>query len=153
MENQKDISLFLTQKMQKQFVHDSTKYIFSALFCDVMRICQGFDPTMNCVQSFTKTRQSDKGWESSSDLCKTTCNDMWDLSFSHVRKSWYCGVTLRLLQNWKLLSHFVSHGGQHVDIKGYWKVWIIKYWIEGTFYWPKSSKKCTEYVPWNSSRG
>ena len=29
----------------------------------------------------------------------------------------------------------------------------VKYWIEGTFYWPKSSKKCTEYVPWNSSRG
>ena len=31
--------------------------------------------------------------------------------------------------------------------------WKVKYWIEGTFYWPKSSKKCTEYVPWNSSRG
>ena len=29
----------------------------------------------------------------------------------------------------------------------------VKYWIEGTFYWPKNSKKCTEYVPWNSSRG
>ena len=32
-------------------------------------------------------------------------------------------------------------------------IFSVKYWIEGTFYWPKSSKKCTEYVPWNSSRG
>ena len=22
----------------------------------------------------------------------------------------------------------------------------VKYWIEGTFYWPKNSKKCTEYI-------
>ena len=51
------------------------KDIFSALFLDVMRICHRFDPTMNCVQSFTKTRQSDKDWESSSDLFKTTSYD------------------------------------------------------------------------------
>ena len=29
---------------------------------------------------------------------------------------------------------------------------IVKYWIEGTFYWPKKSKKGTEYEPWNSGR-
>ena len=29
----------------------------------------------------------------------------------------------------------------------------IKYWIGGTFYWPKNIKKGAEYVPWNSSRG
>ena len=28
----------------------------------------------------------------------------------------------------------------------------VKYWIEGTFYWPKNSKKGTEYVPRNTSR-
>ena len=28
----------------------------------------------------------------------------------------------------------------------------VKYWIEGTFYWPKNCKKGTEYVPRNTSR-
>ena len=29
----------------------------------------------------------------------------------------------------------------------------VKYWIEGTFYWPTYGKKWTEYILWNSSRG
>ena len=32
------------------------------------------------------------------------------------------------------------------------QVQCVKYWIEGTFYGPKNSKKGTEYVPWKSSK-
>ena len=42
-----------------------------ALFFDCIMQLPGIWSTMNCAQSFTKTCQSDKGFESSSDLCKT----------------------------------------------------------------------------------
>ena len=105
--------------------------MFSALFLDVMRIWEGFDPTMNCVQSFTKTRQSDKGWESSSDLCKTFCNDMGDLSFFQVRKSRYLfHIVKSLLDYYKTGSFYhilYPMEGSMLTSKGYWKIWIMKW--------------------------
>ena len=58
----------------------------------------------------------------------------------------------RRLQNFTtLLWYCLKHKVKIPKIQKWWN-WNVKYWIEGTFYGPKNSKKGTEYVPWNSSR-
>ena len=102
-------------------------------------------PDLSCwTEPFNRTERGwpdsqDPRWRSTSLLSPTVITCPNPQSWLHLNRLHWRRRAKSNLREQRYSSHVESK--------------TIKYWIEGTFYWPKNSKNCTEYVPWNSSRG